>query len=121
MESTNRFTVEILADEAIYELSFRTKQMVLEKIDQAYENHDRVLYHRKHGQGIRFHASYHDNDALKYASQEHGTTVVLTNSVFQKIDMFNLCTTGSSPSLIAPKSQFLHLAGVVRRGTQFGR
>lgn len=119
-DQPTRFTVEILADEVIYELEFSvTKQMVLEeKLTRRMKTTDRVPYHRKHGQGIRFHASYHDNDALKYASAgTRDNQLFLTNSVSQKIDMFRpVYDWFKALTLIAPKSQFLHLAGVVSEG-----
>lgn len=117
MDQPTRFSVEVLADESIYELDFSvTKHMVLEeKLVRRLKTTDRVLYHRKHGQETRFHTSYRDNDALQYASKgTRDNQLFLTNSVSQKIDTFRpVYDWFKALTSIEPDSEFVPLAGMV--------
>ena len=104
-ERPTRFSLTMLIDEIIYELSFAvTARSVLEeKLVRITSASDRVLYHRTspEGQEITFHDSLRDQDILRFAARgTRDNQLFLTNAVSQKISIFS--PTPLVQGLIAP-------------------
>lgn len=112
-EKPSRFSVTILVDETMYELSFAaTRQSVLEeKLVGVLSSAERVLYHRTSpkGEGIVFDPSLGDQDFLRFAARgTRDNQLFLTNAVSQKISIFSPVHRWFKDSLhlISPDSRF---------------
>ncbi|NLU40794.1 MAG: ATP-binding protein [Firmicutes bacterium] len=112
-EKPSRFSVTILVDETMYELSFAaTRQSVLEeKLVGVLSSAERVLYHRTSpkGEGIVFDPSLGDQDFLRFAARgTRDNQLFLTNAVSQNISTFSPVYSWFKDSLhfISPDARF---------------
>ncbi len=89
-EKPSRFTIEILVDEMIYELSFAVtrKKVLEEKLVQITSSSEKVLYDRK-DKNIKFHSSLEKDEFLKYVFKgTRANQLFLTNTISQNNETF---------------------------------
>lgn len=93
-EKPSRFSVTVLVDETMYELSFAVtaKSVREEKLIRISSAAERTLYHRTSPQGeeIVFDSSLLDQDFLRFAARgTRDNQLFLTNAVSQKMSVFS--------------------------------
>lgn len=119
-----KFSIAILADETMYELSFvvTARQVSQESLVRISSTSERVLYHRTgpKGEETVFDTSLPDQDFLKFAARgTRDNQLLLTNTVSQNISAFAPVYDWfrNSLRLISPKSQFAAFEQFIERET----
>lgn len=107
---SSSFSLELLIQENIYELSFSvsTKEVIEEKLVHISSASEQVLYDRKRGK-IKFHESLVADQALQFAFKgTQDNQLFLSNSVSQKLPNFALIHDWFKDTLelVAPDSRF---------------
>ncbi|MCK5683503.1 ATP-binding protein [bacterium] len=105
----SEFKIEILVNEVIYEFSFAAtkKEVIYEKLVKISSSSEKTMYHRVEGKP-NFHKSVSDL-FLDFAFKgTRDNQLFLTNSVFQKVNLFQPVYNWFKYSLelIAPDSRF---------------
>ncbi len=106
----SRFLLELLINSIIYEFSFSVtrKAVIEEKLVEIRSTSEKILYNRKDGE-LNFNKSLDKDKFLHFAFKgTRDNQLFLTNSVFQKIDLFRPIYDwfNNTLQLIAPDSRF---------------